>query len=94
MLLYGRSLARVGSPRSRARATGEGPVSLHEYLESRTISASRPEPSFYALIMAAMRGAGTENALRLRMAYPEVWEELKARYNAPGGKLDTDRQED
>lgn len=42
---------------------------------------------FYGLIMAAMRRADTLNAARLRHAFPEVWEELQARYNAPGAIL-------
>jgi len=40
---------------------------------------------FYALIMAAMRRADTDNQRLLREAWPEVWDELQLRYNAPGG---------
>jgi len=42
---------------------------------------------FYALIMAAMRRADTDNTNKLAAAFPEVWQELRARYNAPGGHL-------
>ena len=64
-------------------------MSYHEYERARTLVA-RDEP-FYALIMAAMRKADSSNLWRLKQAWPEVWEELQARYNAPGGKLEGDR---
>lgn len=43
--------------------------------------------TFYALIMAAMRQADTDNAALLKSAWPYVWEDLQERYNAPGGFL-------
>lgn len=45
---------------------------------------------FYALIMAAMWRGDTDNVQRLRAAFPDVWDELNARYNAPGGRIDSD----
>jgi hypothetical protein len=42
---------------------------------------------FYAIVMAAMRQADTHNLAALRHAWPQVWDELQARYNAPGGSL-------
>jgi len=60
-------------------------VSLYDYRAS--LSVSMADPPFYALVMAAMRGADTTNAARLRMAFPDTWDELQARYNAPGGLL-------
>ena len=42
---------------------------------------------FYALIMAAMWRADTDNVMRLKLAFPDVWEEVNARYRAPGGLL-------
>ena len=45
------------------------------------------EPEFYALIMAAMRRADTDNLEKLKAAWPGVWTELEQRYNAPGGYL-------
>ncbi len=45
---------------------------------------------FYSLIQAAMRQADTVNLLALRHAFPAVHDELKDRYNAPGGILPTD----
>lgn len=60
-------------------------MSLFDYNASREISQS--DPPFYALIMSAMRKADDINGWKLKDAWPEVWDELQARYNAPGGKL-------
>jgi hypothetical protein len=60
-------------------------MSRFEYQQSRRIAAEGY--GFYALIMAAMRQADTDNAITLKTAFPAVWEELQARYNAPGGFL-------
>lgn len=61
-------------------------MSLFEYQRSAEI-VRRDEP-FFALVMAAMRQADTDNATRLREAFPETWRELQARYHAPGGRID------
>jgi len=66
-------------------------VSLHEYMTSQAISAG--DPPFYSLIMAAMRQADSDNLIRLRTAWPEVWRELQARYNAPLGMLPGDPED-
>jgi hypothetical protein len=42
---------------------------------------------YYALLMCAMRQADGVNAAKLRAAWPELWEEVQARYNAPAGLL-------
>ena len=60
-------------------------MSLHEYEESRELG--KTDPSFYALIMAAMRKADDNNLGKLRSLFPETWKELLARYNAVGGIL-------
>ena len=60
-------------------------MSLYDYKVSQRISA-KGHP-FYALIMAAMRQADSDNADALRSAFPDTWRELQARYNAPGGSL-------
>ena len=60
-------------------------MSLYDYRESQEIDAK--DFGFYALIMAAMRKADTDNTFLLRSAFPETFEELQARYNAPGGLL-------
>jgi len=60
-------------------------MSLHEYEVSRGLSyQSYP---FYALIMAAMRQADTDNLEKLKAGWPETWDELQRRYNAPGGAI-------
>ena len=43
--------------------------------------------SFYALIQAAMRQADSENQVRLRYVFPQVWEDLEKRKSAPMGYL-------
>ncbi len=60
-------------------------MSRYDYEVSKAIMAD--DPPFYAVIMAAMRGADTRNAALLQEAFPDVWYELQARYNAPGGML-------
>jgi len=61
-------------------------VSRYEYIASQELE--REGRPFYALIMAAMRGADSDNLERLRREWPEVWAELRARYDAPGGVLE------
>lgn len=61
-------------------------VSRYDYFLGLKLAAE--EYSFYVLIQAAMRKADTDNALKLRQAWPEVWRELQERYNAPGGYLE------
>lgn len=50
------------------------------------------DTDFYALIQAAMRRADTDNLARLQAAFPDTWDELDARYHAPAGHLDGDRE--
>jgi hypothetical protein len=45
------------------------------------------DPTFKALIMAAMRKADSSNIAKLKHAWPDIWDELHARYNAVGGWL-------
>jgi hypothetical protein len=59
-------------------------VTWFDYRESKRFG---PDPNFYALIMAAMRKADTPNAIKLRSAFPDLWDEVQARYNAPGGVI-------
>lgn len=60
-------------------------MSLHEY--RRGAELARADEPFYALIQAAMRKADSWNVTKLRAEWPEVWDELEARYHAPGGLL-------
>jgi len=62
-------------------------VSLYDYERSKKLEG---EP-FYGLIMAAMRRADTDNMGKLEGLFPEVWDELHARYHAPGGVLEEDQ---
>jgi hypothetical protein len=58
-------------------------MSLHDYRIGADLYAKHLP--FYALIQAAMRRADSENVSKLKVAFPEVWAELYARYHAPGG---------
>jgi len=60
-------------------------MSLYDYRESQGIHGG-----FYALIMAAMQKADTDNLRLLKAAFPEVWTELSKRYNARGGIIEGD----
>lgn len=60
-------------------------MSWHDYQTGLRIGAEGYP--FYALIQAAMRQADTDNLDRLQIAFPRVWKDLQARYNAPGGFL-------
>jgi len=60
-------------------------MSLYDYITS--LELGKQDYPFYALIMAAMRRADTDNLAALMASFPEVWEELHKRYNAPGGLL-------
>ena len=58
-------------------------MSYFDYEMSKRIAAH--DYPFYALVMAAMRQADTDNLERLQDAFPGVWLELQHRYNSPGG---------
>ena len=60
-------------------------MSHYDYKMSQVLAAECVP--FYALIMAALRGADTDNYWKLSRAFPEVARELTRRYNAPGGFL-------
>ena len=63
-------------------------MSRYDYEVSLEI-ARRDEP-FDALIMAAARKADTDNLDRLSAMWPETVDELRQRYDAPGGLLLSD----
>ena len=60
-------------------------MSHYDYEKSKEISAE--DPPFASLIMAAGRKADTTNFTKLRLAFPEIIEELEKRYFAGGGIL-------
>jgi hypothetical protein len=60
-------------------------MSLFDYEASKELAAQdRP---FAALIMAAVRKADSHNEALLRQAFPDICDELRQRYDAPGGLL-------
>lgn len=61
---------------------------LFAYRESQR--AELAAVPWHALIMAAMRRADSFNARILQAAFPELWAETQARYDAPGGRLPGD----
>lgn len=63
-------------------------MSLYDYRAAAEIL--KPDPPFYALIIAAIHKADTVNLAKLRTAFPDTYAEAEARYNAPGGVLATD----
>ena len=60
-------------------------MSLHDYRVAMDIAMC--DHPFYALIMAAMVKADNTNRYLLRYAFPDIWDEYRARCNAPGGVL-------
>jgi len=60
-------------------------MSLYDYRAA--VALLKQDPPFYALIMAAMYRADSDNAAKLADAFPETWAEVNARYHAPGGVL-------
>lgn len=60
-------------------------MSYVDYQQSKELSKN--DPSFYAIIMAAMRKGDSANLRKLIHSWPQVWDELQRRYNAPGGVL-------
>ena len=67
--------------RHRGRRSAVVVVSLFDYERSKELQLH----PFYALLMAAMRKADTDNLRKLQRSFPEVWQELQTRYNSPGG---------
>lgn len=61
-------------------------MSLYDYEKSRDINLK--DYSFAALIMGAMRKADDINLAKLEASFPDILNELKERYNSPGGKLE------
>lgn len=60
-------------------------MTYRAYRDSQRLAS---EESFEAIIMAVMRQADDILLPVLQMKHPEIWKELKERYNAPGGKLE------
>jgi len=58
-------------------------MSRYSYMQSKELESSGY--TFEALIMGAIRQADSINLEKLQSAFPDVYHELKTRYNAPGG---------
>jgi len=65
-------------------------MSHYDYIKAQELELH--DIPFYGLIMAALRKADTDNLNALKDAFPQVWTELMARYNAPGGELPGDER--
>ena len=65
-------------------------MSLYDYQKSLEIAGA--DYPFYAIVMAAMRQADTNNLRKLEQAFPDTFHELQARYHAPGGLLPKDKE--
>lgn len=70
-------------------------MSILEYVGSRKLVAEIDRITagneFITVIMAAMRLAGSEEMAKLEAVFPRIAQELRARYNAPGGHLPGER---
>lgn len=62
-------------------------MSREDYLLSRELAAMVDDAHYYALIMAAIRSADSDNLRKIRHAWPEVYEEFNQRYHAPASLL-------
>jgi len=68
-------------------------LSIREYESGRKLLMAAHEGvgnPFYSLLQACFRCAGSDNLAKLQTLFPEEYNELQARYNAPGGILNTD----
>lgn len=63
-------------------------MSLYDYEVGQRIVTSYGDDEFYGLIQACMRLADTDNLEKLKVGWPDVYNELVKRYNAPGGYLE------
>ncbi len=64
-------------------------TSLHDKTISNEI-LTMPEVTFYAVFLALISMADSDNLSKLEQAFPEVVMEAKIRYYAPGGALTVD----
>ena len=69
-------------------------MTLYDYETALTLRARHLDIPFYSLIMAAMMQADSSNLEVLKCAFPEVWDEVSFRYNAPGGLLDGEAKDE
>ncbi len=60
-------------------------MSLYDYETGERVVCRYGDDEFYGLIQACMRLADTDNLAKLKAAFPDTWQDLQDRYNAPGG---------
>lgn len=65
-------------------------MTIIDYIWSRTLDSHLDNIPFYALVMLAMRRADSDNMAALEQAFPEIARDLRDRYNAPAGMLESD----
>lgn len=65
-------------------------MSLHDYQLGLQLAAKHEGDDFYGIVQALMRLADTNNLIMLKNCWPQVYEDLQKRYNAPGGRLPYD----
>lgn len=61
-------------------------LTLDEYEQSKELFQKNYQ--FYALMATLMRQADTRNTELLRSNWPDIWESLQRRYNAPLGVVE------
>lgn len=64
-------------------------TSLYDYRAA--VKLKNDDVPFYALIMAAMMRADSDNFLKLSYLWPEIQAEVQKRWDAPGGVIEGDR---
>ena len=62
-------------------------MSLYDYKVGQHVVTEYGDDEFYGLVQALMRLADTDNLQRLKIDWPDVWDDLQRRYNAPDGIL-------
>lgn len=67
------------------------PFGYDAYTRKEALKIS-PEYSVNAILMEAIRQADSFNTLFLQRQFPALYKEMKERYNAPGGILETDKK--
>ena len=67
-------------------------LSLTDYGAGKWATAETSDTSFYALVTVLMRRADSDNLELLKEAFPNIYRDLVARYNAPGGILPGERE--
>ena len=80
----------VAAARAEGAFTGEPPLGPHAWKVSCRIAAE--DPPMAALLAAALRKADSGNAALIRACWPALAATCQARYDAPGGLLDHERQ--